>query len=166
MYKRHLDQQRSNQCSTWDLSSADSSDQQPDVETRKELEYARDKLDDAREDACPYEPPMARSHYMYVEWHATTGTIYTDPTGKIFQPSTSGNSYILVVYDYDGNYVDAIPMPKRKGPYIVIAYKKAHKFLEYRGFKPLLQRLENEAYVPFQNQGYHKNPKSDVVCIH
>jgi hypothetical protein len=67
-----------------------------------------------------------------------------DPTGKFLQPSTAVNSYMLVVYDYNGNYINAIHMPNRKGSVIVVAYKKSHKFLESRGFKPLLQSLDNE----------------------
>jgi hypothetical protein len=56
-----------------------------------------------------------------------------------------------VVYDYDGYYIDAIPMPNHTGPAIITSYKKAHKFLESRGFKLLMQRLENEAYQVLQS---------------
>jgi hypothetical protein len=130
--------------------AADIKDQHPDVETRQQLEDIRHKLEDDREDACPSEPPTARSHHIYVEFHAPTGMVYMDPTGKFLQPSSTGNSYILVVYDYDGNYIDAIAMKNQKGPAIVIAYKIAHQFLECQGFKPLLQCLDNEASQALQ----------------
>jgi hypothetical protein len=71
--------------------------------------------------------------------------IFTDPTGKFITPSVSGNQYALIVYEYDGNYIYGAPMPDRTGPYIIAASKKLIRLVESRGFKPLLQRLDNEA---------------------
>jgi hypothetical protein len=42
-------------------------------------------------------------------------------------------------------------MTNLKGPAIIVAYKKAHKFLESRGVKPLLQRLDNESSQTLQS---------------
>jgi hypothetical protein len=36
-------------------------------------------------------------------------------------------------------------MPTRTGPSILVAYKRAFKLIEVRGFKPLLHHLDNEA---------------------
>jgi hypothetical protein len=88
VHKVHLDQQRSNQRSTRAPPPAGTKNQQPDVETRQQLEDTRQELEDALADACPSEPPMAGSYYIYVEWHATTGMVYMDPMGKLLQPST------------------------------------------------------------------------------
>jgi hypothetical protein len=71
--------------------------------------------------------------------------IYTDRTGKFLTPSVSGNQYVLIVYEYDGNYINGAPMPDRTGPSIISAYKIAIHLFESRCFKPLLQRLDNEA---------------------
>jgi hypothetical protein len=71
--------------------------------------------------------------------------IFTDPTGRFLTPSTSGNQYILVMYEYDGNFIHAEPVLDCKGPSIIAAYKQAVTLFESRGFKPLLQRLDNEA---------------------
>jgi hypothetical protein len=71
--------------------------------------------------------------------------IYTDPTGKFLTPSVSGNQFIIIVYEYDGNYIYGAPMPDRTGPSIIAAYKIAIHLFESRGFKPLLQQLNNEA---------------------
>jgi hypothetical protein len=57
----------------------------------------------------------------------------------------SGNQYVLVVYEYDGNYIYGAPMPDRTGLSIIAAYKMAIRLFELRCFKPLLQRLDNEA---------------------
>jgi hypothetical protein len=54
-----LDQQQSNQLSTWVPPAADINDQPPDVETHQQLEDAMHELEGAREDACPSESPAA-----------------------------------------------------------------------------------------------------------
>jgi hypothetical protein len=77
--------------------------------------------------------------------------VFTDPTSRFLTPSTSGNQYILVVYKYDGNFIHAEPMVDRKGPSIVAAYKQAVSLFESRRFKPLLQRLDNEASSALQS---------------
>jgi hypothetical protein len=47
--------------------------------------------------------------------------IYTDPTYKFLAPSVSGNQYVLILYEYDGNYIYGAPMPDRTGPSIIAA---------------------------------------------
>jgi hypothetical protein len=74
-----------------------------------------------------------------------------ESNGKFLQPPTAGNSYILVVYDYDVNCIDAISMPNRKGPTIIAAYNKSLTLLESQGVKLLLQHLENEASQALQS---------------
>jgi hypothetical protein len=77
--------------------------------------------------------------------------VYTDPIGKFLVPSVSGNQYILVVYEYDSNYIHAEPMIDRTGPSIIAAYQRIIVFLQSRGFKTLLQRLDNEATGALQD---------------
>ena len=74
-----------------------------------------------------------------------TGQIYTDPTGRSLVPSVSGNSYILVVYDYDSNLIHAEPMRNRTKVVILAAYQRALSLLKSRGLQPELQKLDNEA---------------------
>jgi hypothetical protein len=98
---------------------------------------------EATHDAVPPEPPSARTRHLYADCHATTSMIFTDPTGRFLAPSTSGNQYILVVYEYDGNFINAKPTVDRKGHFIIAAYKQAVSLFESRGFKPIIQRLDN-----------------------
>jgi hypothetical protein len=106
---------------------------------------------EATHDTAPPEPPSACTRHLYADCHANTGMIFTDPTGRFLAPSTSGNQYILVVYEYDGNFIHAKPMVDRKGPSIIAAYKQAVSLFESRGFKPLLQKLDNEASSSLQS---------------
>ena len=58
---------------------------------------------------------------------------------------------MLVVYDYDSNFIHVEPMPNKSGPAILAAYERAHKLLCSRGLKPVLQRLDNEASEALQS---------------
>ena len=42
------------------------------------------------------------------------GTTFSDMTGKFIMQSSQGNSYILVVFDGDSNYIFAEPLPSRR----------------------------------------------------
>jgi hypothetical protein len=70
--------------------------------------------------------------------------VYMDLTYHLLQSSTLGNWYLLVVYEYDSNYIHDAPMSTRTGPSIITAYNRAFKLLEAGGFNPILQRLDNE----------------------
>jgi hypothetical protein len=79
-----------------------------------------------------------------------TGQIYTDPTGRFLVPSSSGFSDMLILYDYDSNYIHVEPMKNRTGPAILAAYQHAITMLSARGLRPQLQKLDNEASSALQ----------------
>ena len=74
----------------------------------------------------------------------TTGQIHTDQTGQFIVPSSTGNNYLLILYDYDSNSILAEPMRNRTGQCILLAYKAVHARLVAAGLRPQLQRLDNE----------------------
>jgi hypothetical protein len=135
MHQGHLYQLRANIRSTHPPAS---SRQQPTA-------------DDYIDNAAPPLEDNTRTIIIYADCHCTTGMVYTDPTGKFLVPSVSGNQYILFVYEYDGNYIHAEPMIDRTGPSIIADYQWSIAFLQSRGFKPLLQRLDNEATSALQD---------------
>ena len=57
--------------------------------------------------------PIARTHALYAFCIPSTGKIFTDQTGRMPIRSTSGNSDLLVLYDYDSNCIHAEAMPSR-----------------------------------------------------
>jgi hypothetical protein len=73
------------------------------------------------------------------------GQFYTDLTGKFPVRSSKGNSYVMVCYVYDCNYVKVIPMKFRSASEWVKAYDTIHQELTVKGFKPKLQTLNNKA---------------------
>jgi hypothetical protein len=79
------------------------------------------------------------------------GQLYTDLTGKFPVRSIKGNSYVMVCYIYDCNYVKVIPMKSRSASEWVKAYDSVHHELTIKGFKPKLQTLDNEASAALKN---------------
>jgi hypothetical protein len=136
MVKGHLDQQRSNLRST-----------KPKVTLSASVDP-----DDINFDTNPVvqDPPAARTQFLYADFAEVTGKIFTDPTGRFVTTSSSGNAYMLVVYDYDSNFIHVEAMKNRTGPEILSAYKRAHAMLSSKGLRPQLQRLDNEASTALQ----------------
>jgi hypothetical protein len=79
------------------------------------------------------------------------GQLYTDLTGKFPVRSSRGNSYIMVCYVYDCNYVKVIPVKSRSASEWVKAYDTVHQELTVKGFKPKLQTLDKEASAALKN---------------
>jgi hypothetical protein len=79
------------------------------------------------------------------------GQLYSDLTGKFPVRSSKGNSYVMVFYIYDCNYVKGIPMKYISASEWVKSYDTIHKELTVKGFKPKLQTLDNEASAALKN---------------
>jgi hypothetical protein len=79
------------------------------------------------------------------------GQLYTDLTEKFPVQSSKGNSYVMVCYIYDCNYVKVIPMKSRSASEWVKAYDTIHQELTVKGFKPKIQTLDNVASAALKN---------------
>ena len=147
MYKGHLDQSRKNQRST-QITTTD-----PHYTPMLALSLVHPDTIDDPNSPSPTDIPDAtiRSHHIFASCELITGKIASDPTGKFILPSSNGNKYILVVYDYDSNMIFAKPMKSRSAPDHLAAYKRVYDVLKSRGLKPQLQRLDNEASQLLKN---------------
>jgi hypothetical protein len=84
---------------------------------------------DIAEDVATPAEENTRTRHVYTNCHCTTGMVYTDPTGKFLVPSVSGKQCVLVVYEYDSNYIHAEPMIDRTGPSIISDNQRSITFL-------------------------------------
>jgi hypothetical protein len=91
-----------------------------------------------------------KTHLMYAVV-VDQSQLYTNLTGKFPVRSSRGNSYIMVCYVYDCNYVKVIPMKSRSASEWVNAYDTVNQDLTVKGFKPKLQTLDNEASAALKN---------------
>jgi hypothetical protein len=79
-----------------------------------------------------------KTHLVYAVL-VDQGQLYTDLTGNFPVRSSKGNSYVMVCYVYDCNYVKVIPMKSRSTSEWVKAYDTIHQELTVKGFTPKLQ---------------------------
>jgi len=90
-------------------------------------------------------------HFCYTAMFEPTGQIYTDQTGKYVAPSSTGNNYILILYDYNSNVIITVPFKNCKSKSILQAYKVGHAWLCATRLCPKLQCLDNEASHTLQD---------------
>jgi hypothetical protein len=61
--------------------------------------------------------------------------IYTDQTGKFPVVSSQGNTYIMILYDYDSNAILAKPIKDRTAPELLKAFQVMEQELVARGLQ-------------------------------
>jgi hypothetical protein len=104
------------------------------------------KKPDAQEEMQDYKPHiMERTNVVYAAIHVIVGHMYTDLTGCFPKMSSRGYKYILVLYDYNGNSIQAEPMKNRSDAEAIRAYSKIYDELTSKGLKTKFQKMDNEA---------------------
>jgi hypothetical protein len=74
-----------------------------------------------------------------------TGQVYSDQTKGFLNSSSTGNNYLLLVYNANSNIILARPMPTCTGICIPHAYKAIHAFLTTTSLQPKQQQLDNRS---------------------
>jgi hypothetical protein len=103
------------------------------------------------ENSLTPETDMGSKAHLINAFVVDQGQLYTDLTGKFPVRSSKGNSYVMVCYVYDCNYVKVIPMKYRSASEWVKAYDTIHQELTVKVFKPRLQSLDKEASTALKN---------------
>jgi hypothetical protein len=97
-----------------------------------------------------------KTQYVYAAT-IDAGQIYTDQTGRFPVVSSTGNKYIMVLYDYDSNAILAKPIKDRTAPEFLKAFQVMEQELVDRGLKPKLMKLDNEASKLLKDYLYHQD---------
>jgi hypothetical protein len=143
MVQGHLDQSRKNQRSTKPKTTSPSHGIAANV-------LHIDPMTDEDTLACftpatTNDPGEPRTQNFSVDSVAITGKLFSDLTGRFVAPSSVGNCYILIVYDYDSNHIFAEPMKNRTSHEHLAAYRRVYTTLKSSGLAPQLQKIDNEA---------------------
>ena len=105
------------------------------------------------EDTKSQQLTAKKMHDVYIKIHNVTETMYTDQTGRFPATSTSGNQYIMVLVEVDGNYIDAEPMKNKTEGSIIKAYLALWARLTALGtVRPKTHLLDNEASAAFKTE--------------
>jgi hypothetical protein len=73
------------------------------------------------------------------------GQIYTDQTGRFPVVLSKGNTYIMILYDYDSNAILSQPIKDRTAPELLKEFQIMEQEVVARGLKSKLLKLDNEA---------------------
>ena len=105
------------------------------------------------------QPTFKITENMYINIYTSinqlempTGKIHSDQTGRFPIQLSSGKIYMMVIYAYDPNAILVKPLPDRSKESIVQEYHKHIQHFTKRGFKPRIQRLDNEASKLLQDE--------------
>jgi restriction endonuclease len=93
-----------------------------------------------------FEPHLtARTNVVYAEIQDLEGHPYTDLTGGFRKTSSRGYKYILVLYDYDGNNIQAEPIKNSSDTEAIRSYTRIYNEHTRKWLKPTFQTMDNEA---------------------
>jgi hypothetical protein len=84
------------------------------------------------------------TNLVYMRIHDITGQIFMDQTGRFPVTPNQGHAYLVIFYVYNANFISSVPIKKRTKEELLRAYQLAYKYLTCCGFKPLLQKMDNE----------------------
>ena len=66
-----------------------------------------------------------KTHFLFSAIHDSKGQNFTDQTGRFLVASKFSHSYMLVLYDYDSNYINYDPMTPIHVNSILTIYQKS-----------------------------------------
>ena len=90
------------------------------------------------------EPSNKKTNLVYMTVTLADGWIASDQTGAFPRVSNRGHKYISVFYVYDANFVKGVPVKSRHRKELLRAHEEIYKWCTVRGFKPQLQKMDNE----------------------
>ena len=73
-----------------------------------------------------------------------TYRMHADTMGRFPVPSMHGANYLLLFFHEDCNYIHVEAMPSRSSAHFIAAFRRAIQLFTKTGFKPRMQRLDNE----------------------
>ncbi len=137
--KGHLDAIRKNQKSTKPAQAEASEQQRKATETQMNT-----ILQELQDDYFPQQPENGkRTNMCFIAIYETRGQVSSDLTGRFPIPSSSGNHYIMCVYDYDANYIFQRAVRNRQSKTLMACWDVIYQELLAGGCRPILHRLQN-----------------------
>jgi hypothetical protein len=106
-----------------------------------------------------------KTHLVYAVV-ADQAQLYTDLTGKFPVRSSKGNSFAMLCYIYDCNYIRDVPMKSMSASEWAKPYGSIHQEVTVEGFKPKLQTLDNEASTALKKLFTSHNIDYQLVLPH
>ena len=98
----------------------------------------------------PNDEPQANKTICYAALaDKQQGTLYTDATGAFTEMSLDGKQ-LFFAYDYDTNFIFALPIANVQDKTIIEAFDKVFTELTGKGHKPTFNVTDNQAVTPLK----------------
>jgi hypothetical protein len=115
-----------------------------------------------KEDDTP-QSPKKKEHDIYIRIFNSEETMHINQTGRFPANSSSGNKYIMVLVEINGNYIDGEPMKDRTEGSLIKAYLILWaQITASKSVRPKTHVLDNEALEAFKKE-IRKNCKIQLV---
>jgi hypothetical protein len=88
-----------------------------------------------------------KEHYVGVStiaFEELKGIIAIDLPGRFPAISGQGNSFVMVMYDFDSNTINAVPIKNRKKESLIKGNNEIYEDFRKTRINPVLHRLDNE----------------------
>ena len=117
-------------------------------------------------DTIPQIGTNEKTHDVFATVINLNGKIATDQTGRFPHTSSMGSQYVMVLYAVDPNAIIAEPLKNRTSGELLRAYQKLYKYLQVRGYKPRIHKLDNEASQDMLDFIVEQQAKAQIVPPH
>ena len=107
--------------------------------------------------------PLKKHNDIFITIDDAKETIYTDQTGAFPTRSRSGNRYIMILCEMDGNAIMSEGMRDRTAGEIIKAYQKLIKRLQKAGIRPKKHILDNECSEEYKQAIIDNNMQYELV---
>jgi hypothetical protein len=119
--------------------------------TKEKIQGALDKIEAARDMHPPQETESMNHLFCYAGvLNKKNGTIYVNFTGKFPIRSFDSMTAIFILYDWTSNAILATPVKDGKDDTTISTFEENIKYLTNRGFKPVLNIIDNVASKAIQ----------------
>ena len=114
--------------------------------TKNIIPFTDDELQDINDDLRPQQEADTAEPQIMCQVIPFThpSKAYADLTGRFPYKSSRGNQYILVFYNYDANYINAIAVKSRQASELKNAFVSHTDTLQRSGIVPTMYILDNE----------------------
>ena len=99
----------------------------------------------------PQLPNKDRSHHVYMKITILDSKLYSNQTGRFPITSNRGNSYVAILFAFDGNYIELYPIKFQHRSQLLKAYDYVYSFLRVRRYQPQLHSMNNEKSKEVEN---------------
>ena len=84
------------------------------------------------------------THVVFMTTQKAEVFVSSDQTGMMPQTSNRGMKYVCIFYIYNTNFIKVVTIKSKNKEELLRAYKELYAYFERRGFKPKIQKMDNE----------------------